>query len=278
MRDSVSKRWAVRSQIWERFTDVAIVYYIRYHFFDHGDMSFIQFRREFRSLARPEQAVALRRFFKTGPGQYGEGDRFLGIMVPQTRKMVAVSDDLTIANIKALLASSFHEERLLAALILVRRFRRGDVKQQKEIYDFYLAHQSAINNWDLVDTSTPNIVGEYLEHERDRRRILLNMAKSPRLWTRRMAVLATLSGIQRGRSDDAFAVVRALMADSHDLLHKACGWMLREVGKRCSEAELRAFLDVYASQMPRTMLRYAIERFSAPDRKKYLSSTPRKGM
>jgi 3-methyladenine DNA glycosylase AlkD len=234
-------------------------------------MTFAAFQKQFRLFGRPEKADILQRFFKTGPGQYGEGDRFLGIMVPQTRKMVRVSDFLTEKEVLTFLASPFHEERVLAVLILVRRFERGDEQMKKRIYDVYLRNVKYVNNWDLVDLSAPRIVGAYLEADPQRLNVMKKFATSHHLWTRRIAMLSTFYGIYLGRADEALAICEMLLSDSHDLMHKACGWMLREVGKRCSEKTLRIFLDTHYAQMPRTTLRYAIERFPKEMRDAYLA-------
>ncbi len=234
-------------------------------------MTFSNFQQQFRLLARPAQADVLQRFFKTGPGQYGEGDRFLGIMVPQTRQMVRLSDTLTEKDVLQFLDSPYHEERVLAVLILVRRFERGDDVAKKRIYKLYLRHLAQVNNWDLVDLSAPRIVGAFLEHDPHRLEVMKKMATSRHLWTRRVAILSTFFGIQQGCADEALVIAEMLLSDTHDLMHKACGWMLREVGKRCSEQTLRQFLDTHYAKMPRTTLRYAIERFPKEMRDAYLA-------
>lgn len=224
-------------------------------------------REHFRSFADAEDARFLQRFFKTGPGQYGAGDVFLGIRVPATRRASRLGDVLSLADVRTLLHSRFHEERLLALLILVRRFERGDEALRKRVFDLYLREARFVNNWDLVDLSAPNIVGVWLV---DRPRDLLDrLARSPDLWERRIAVLATSAFIRRGQFDDTLRLCGLLLDDSHDLMHKACGWMLREVGKR-DRAALEGFLDRHVARMPRTMLRYAIERFPEARRQHWL--------
>lgn len=230
-------------------------------------MTLKQLRSALRQAARPEDAVVLQRFFKTGPGQYGEGDVFLGVRVPASRRLAREADDLSEQDVVSLLRSQFHEERLLALLMLVRRFERGSVEQQRRIFELYLAETRWINNWDLVDLSAPNIVGAWLL---DRPRGLLRkLVKSASLWERRIAILATFTFIRAGSYDDTLVLCRMLLKDPHDLMHKACGWMLREVGKR-DRATLDAFLEQHADVMPRTQLRYAIEKHPAKERRAWL--------
>ncbi len=221
-----------------------------------------------RALASPEQASVARRFFKTGPGEYGEGDEFLGLKVPQIRSLVRDCDPLSEAETLSLVRSSLHEERMLGLYCWVRRFERGDGKTRRRIFDLYLANTRWINNWDLVDTSAPHIAGAWLL-DKDRR-ILRRLAKSGSLWERRIAVLATQAFIRNGEFGDSIEIVRSLLGDEHDLMHKACGWMLREIGNR-DEAVLEAFLARHARQMPRTMLRYAIEKLPEKKRKAWLA-------
>ena len=225
-------------------------------------------RQLLRTTANPADAVFLQRFFKTGPGDYGEGDVFLGVRVPATRKVVKQCDGLNLADTRTLLYSPYHEERLLALLILVRRFERGDAAMQKRIFDLYLAETRHINNWDLVDLSAPNIVGKWLL-ERPRG-LLARMVRSQQLWDRRIAVLATFAFIRRGQFQNSLDLCQTLLQDPHDLMHKACGWMLREIGKR-DQAALEGFLEKTAPQMPRTMLRYAIERLPEARRRIWMA-------
>jgi 3-methyladenine DNA glycosylase AlkD len=221
------------------------------------------------AFADDEHARILQRFFKTGPGEYGEGDKFLGLRVPQVRKVAREFRALPLTEVAALLESEWHEVRLLALLILVDQYRRGDAKARDAIYRLYLANTSRINNWDLVDTSAPYIVGAQLATRG--RAPLRRLAHSRSLWERRIAILSTFHFIQNGDFDDALAIVTMLLGDRHDLIHKAAGWALREVGKR-DRAVLRAFLDEHAHEMPRTMLRYAIEHFDPRLRAKYLAA------
>jgi 3-methyladenine DNA glycosylase AlkD len=219
------------------------------------------------SLGTAERARINRSFFKTGEGEYGHGDRFAGVAVPDVRRVAVACRDLPSEQVLHLLRSGVHEERLLALLLLVHRFEKGDAALRREVFGLYLANTKYVNNWDLVDASAPGIVGAHLLGRS--RRALLRLARSADLWERRIAVVATFAFIRRGEFGDTLSVVDRLMSDPHDLIHKACGWMLREVGKR-DQAVLEAFLAERYSAMPRTMLRYAIERFPEARRKAYL--------
>lgn len=223
-------------------------------------------------LRNPVKAEQLARFFKTGPGEYGAGDQFLGVTVPQSRQLVRRCGGMALIEIAKLLASDWHEARLAGCLILVYQYDRAQPERRGEIFDFYLAHTDRINNWDLVDTSTPNIIGMELVELGDWS-LLKKLAKSDNIWERRMAVLATLAfTVKAGDSGPTYAIAELLLGDSHDLIHKAVGWMLREAGKRVSEEELEAWLQYQGryKTLPRTMLRYAIERFPEARRKQYL--------
>ncbi len=223
--------------------------------------------RKLSSQARPGSVAILQRFFKTGPGEYGEGDRFIGVTLPVIRAVARECRGTPIDELRKLLRSPVHEERTLALLMLVDAFKSGDEPARRRIYDLYLANTRFINNWDLVDCSSAQIVGGWLRGRSTAP--LTRLAKSESLWERRIAMLATLDGIRRGEFDDAFRIADLLLHDDHDLIHKAVGWMLREVGKRDGAAE-RAFLADRYKTMPRTMLRYAIERFPEGERRKYL--------
>jgi 3-methyladenine DNA glycosylase AlkD len=227
-------------------------------------------QQRLRSLADPKAAAILARFFKTGPGQYGEGDQFIGVKVPVTRKVAKEFRSLPINEVECLLHSEIHEERLLALVILVGQFEKGDDATRKRIYNLYLANTRHINNWDLVDLSAPQIVGGYLETRN--RKPLDRQAKSASLWERRISILATYWFIRHGDFTDTIRIAEKLLGDKEDLIHKAVGWMLREVGKR-DVAVLEEFLDEQCRVMPRTMLRYAIERFSEEKRRKYMDGT-----
>lgn len=224
--------------------------------------------KELHALADEKIAAHSSRFFKTGPGQYGEGDRFLGIRVPLLRKIARQYRNLDLSSAETLLHSPFHEVRLTALLILVERYKRGDADVRDEVYKLYLKNNRYINNWDLVDVSAPHIVGHYLEH-RDRA-ILSRLAVSENFWERRIAILATFHFIRNDSFAETLRLAEILCCDEHDLLHKAVGWMLREVGKRDLDL-LITFLDKHYHQMPRTMLRYAIERFPEELRQAYLT-------
>jgi 3-methyladenine DNA glycosylase AlkD len=224
-------------------------------------------RSSLRSMADPEKAKVLQRFFKTGPGEYGEGDVFLGIQVPALRKLARETPDLDEAALQVLLRSSLHEERMLSLLILIQKYVRGTDEERKKIYDFYLANMSFINNWDLVDLSAEHVVGHFLM--RGSRRPLYQLAKSRSLWERRIAILATFHFIKHHEFGDTLKIAAILLSDKEDLIQKAVGWMLREVGKRDLETE-EQFLRKSYQKMPRTMLRYAIERFPEEKRKRYL--------
>lgn len=223
-------------------------------------------RARLRGLADAAMAEHAQRFFKTGKGQYGYGDKFLGIRVPVVRQQVKALGPMPLSEYSKLLHSGYHEERLFALLSMVRVFERSDEDARTAVYVVYLHYTAHINNWDLVDCSAPNIVGAYLA-DRDKRP-LYALAASESLWERRIAMLATLTFIRRNQFDDALKIARLLRDDTEDLIHKAVGWMLREIGKRDRAAE-KKFLDTHAAQMPRTMLRYAIEKFSDAQRRYY---------
>jgi 3-methyladenine DNA glycosylase AlkD len=224
-------------------------------------------RKQLHALASPETATALQRFFKTGPGHYGAGDVFLGIKVPPMRALARQHRDAGLETIATLLDSRYHEERFFALLLLMQHYQQGTVADQAAAYRLYLGNTHRINNWDLVDVSAPHIVGRHLQ---DRpRNILHKLARSTSLWEKRIAIIATLHFIRLNDFDDTLHIAETLLQDEHDLMHKAVGWMLREVGKRDLAAE-EGFLIQHYRDMPRTMLRYAIERFSEPKRKNYL--------
>jgi 3-methyladenine DNA glycosylase AlkD len=225
-------------------------------------------RSELRSLKDPAKARILSGFFKTGPGQYGEGDRFLGIKVPDIRKVVGRHRQASENEVERLLCSPYHEERLAGLLLLVHQFQQGSESRRSRIFQFYLDHSAYINNWDLVDLSAPHIVGGYLY--RGDRSLLVRLARSQSLWERRIAVIATFYFIRQGEDRETYKLAKLLLQDTHDLIHKAVGWMLREAGKRCSMERQCRFLDRYAARMPRTMLRYAIERLPEELRLQYM--------
>lgn len=222
--------------------------------------------KDFQKLKNPDKARILRSFFKTGKGEYGEGDIFLGITVPKQRTLAKKYVALKFSDLQKLLNSKIHEYRLTALLILTYKYNKSDETVQKKIYEFYLKNTRNINNWDLVDTTTPRIIGEYLLNKD--KNILYKLAKSKNLWERRISILATFTFIKHNQYNNTIAIAHILRNDSHDLIHKAVGWMLREMGKK-NLRELENFLAKHYQEMPRTMLRYAIEKFPEVKRKKY---------
>ncbi len=230
----------------------------------------IAIERELESLGDASRVAILQRFFKTGPGEYGAGDRFRGIRVPILRGLAKKYQELSLADAQHLLQSTFHEDRLLVWLILIRQYYQGDQGSRDQLHRFYLEHTRLVNNWDLVDASAPHLLGHYLE---DRPKdILTRLAASGNLWERRMAIVATMHFIKRQDFNETLRIARLLLSDREDLIHKAVGWMLREVEKR-QTAVAEAFLRKHYRNMPRTMLRYAIERLPEARRQAYLKGT-----
>jgi 3-methyladenine DNA glycosylase AlkD len=227
-------------------------------------------KRKLDALADPHQASNLQRFFKTGPGEYAEGDVFRGIKVPDIRKIAVNSREATMEDAVDLLLSKFHEDRLLGLFILIERYKKADEITRQAVYNIYLENTASINNWDLVDLSAPHIVGAYL-HDKPTTP-LDKLAESDSLWERRIAILATFYFIKHYRFDDALRIAAKLLNDPEDLIHKAVGWMLREVGKRELNVELEFLYDYYQN-MPRTMLRYAIEKFPEELRQSFLKGS-----
>ena len=231
------------------------------------ERTFGHVRRELRKLANPAKAGILSRFFKTGKGEYGEGDVFLGIPVPLQRRIAKKYPALLLEDLQELLSGRIHEERLVALLILISKYKKADNTDRRAVVDFYLKNTRWVNNWDLVDISAANILGDYLL---DKERTLLSrLAESDSLWERRIAIMATFAFIRRNEFKDTIHIAELLLKDTHDLIHKAVGWMLREIGKRDRETE-EQFLRTHYRNMPRTMLRYAIERFDEKTRNAYL--------
>lgn len=228
------------------------------------------------------QAATLMRFFKTGKGEYGEGDRFLGVRVPVTRSVVReFRSEATIVDVEALTASVWHEVRLAGLLLLIEIYKRAhkcrDEQTKRSVVDYYLSILDRGNNWDLVDLVAPKILGEWLVEQADERGVLRQLAAMDgRLWHKRVAVVATWSLIRSGSYDEALDLSERLLSHPHDLIHKATGWMLRETGKRGGMDRLLEFLDRYAAVMPRTMLRYAIEQLSPDLRGAYMKKTRQK--
>ncbi|OGM21071.1 DNA alkylation repair protein [Candidatus Woesebacteria bacterium RIFCSPHIGHO2_01_FULL_38_9] len=237
-------------------------------------------KKELKSYASKEKAKFYPRFFKAGSGEYAEGDKFIGVSVPNCRMVAKKYENLSLQDLQEILSSKIHEERLVALLILVEKFRKGDEGVKEEIYKFYLKNTKNINNWDLVDLSADKIVGDFLYGHPDCTTtfqgatfkgtgILYRLAKSDNVWERRIAIIATFYFIKSNRYAETLKISEILLDDNHDLIHKGVGWMLREVGKR-SQKDLEGFLKKYYKVMPRTMLRYSIEKFPEDLRKKYL--------
>lgn len=225
---------------------------------------------ELQKIRDPEKATILSKFFKTGKGQYGEGDIFIGIKVPQQRNIAKKYSSIQLDDIGQLLKSDIHEFRLTSLLILVLKYKKEDFDGKRKIVDFYLSHMENINNWDLVDSSAPYILGDFLL-DKDKS-ILYGLARSDNLWERRIAILSTFAFIKNNKFEDALNIAEILLFDKHDLIHKAVGWMLREIGKRDGRTE-EEFLEKYYRKMPRTMLRYSIEKFDNDKKKFYLNTS-----
>lgn len=232
-------------------------------------MNLENLKKELSDLADFEKANILKRFFKTGKSEYGEGDIFLGIIVPNTRRVAKKYTKLSLSEIKKILYSKIHEERLCALHIIVEKFTKADESDKKIFYQFYIENAKQVNNWDLVDTSAPRIVGVYLLN--NDRKILYKLASSKNLWEKRISIISTMAFIKNNQYKDTFKIAEILMKDKHDLIHKAVGWMLREVGKKSLKDE-EAFLKKHYKKMPRTMLRYAIEKFPEEKRIRYLKN------
>jgi 3-methyladenine DNA glycosylase AlkD len=224
-------------------------------------------KEDLLKLQNPGKAKNLSRFFKTGKGEYGEGDQFLGITVPEIRLVAKKYPNCSLQSLQALLLSKIHEYRLTALIILVNEYQKAEQAFRREIFDFYLRNTKHINNWDLVDLSSHEIIGNYLL-DKDRA-ILFKLAKSNNLWEKRIAIISTFELIKNNQFQESFKIAEILLNDNHDLIHKAVGWMLREIGKRSLETEDK-FLEKYAKIMPRICLRYAIEKFPEEKRKRYL--------
>lgn len=224
--------------------------------------------KELQRSANPEKEKVFRRFFKTGKGEYGEGDQFLGITVPKLRAISKKYQSLDLKDLQQLLEGKIHEHRLSALMILRFKYEKSVSETKKNIIDFYLRNTKNINNWDLIDLSCQYIIGNWLLNKD--RRILYQLAKSKSLWERRIAIVSTFEFIRNRQYIDTIKISEILLSDNHDLIHKAVGWMLRELGKKDKQTEID-FLNKYYRTMPRTMLRYAIEKFSETERKKYLT-------
>lgn len=233
--------------------------------------------RELSKNASVEDAVFLQRFFKTGPGQYGEGDVFIGVRMPKIRLVCKQFKDLPLTELRKLVDSEVHEHRMAALIVVSNRFKKADLIERMKLYDFYISalKRGRVNNWDLIDVTCPHVMGEYLlDKPRD---IIFELVKSDSLWERRASVLATFVFVKNGETSDSLKIAEILLHDKEDLIHKAVGWMLREIGKQVDDKILTDFLDHYAQEMPRTMLRYAIERLPEEIRKSYLKLRKIKG-
>lgn len=230
-------------------------------------------KQDLQKLANPQKAKIFMRFFKTGKGEYGEGDKFLGLTVPQQRKILKKYLTISLKDLRQLLQSEIHEYRLAALLILVYKFNKAkaisQLAEQKEIFNFYLKHTKFINNWDLVDLSAKDIIGQYVLDNPEEKSIIYNLAKSTNLWEKRISIIATFAFIKKDKFKETLKIAKMLLKDKHDLIHKAVGWMLREVGKKNQQLE-EEFLSKYYRKMSRTMLRYAIEKFDLKKREYYL--------
>jgi 3-methyladenine DNA glycosylase AlkD len=222
-----------------------------------------------QSASRPDRITSTERFFKAYPGGYSEGDVFLAVGVPQTRLLARSFRDLPLHEVSLLMQSKWHDARLMALIILVERYKRAAVVEQEAIYNFYMEHIARVNNWDLVDSSAEYVVGPWLDGRPEQMEVLQRLAASGLLWERRIAMLATFNYIKQGRADEALVIAGQLLHDEHDLIQKAVGWMLREIGKRVDRSLLVTFLDRHAATMPRTSLRYAIEHFNPERRAHY---------
>jgi 3-methyladenine DNA glycosylase AlkD len=228
---------------------------------------FKDIQKRLKKLGNKKHAAISQKFFKTGPGEYGEGDIFIGVRVPVLRGLVKEYPDVSVEDAALLLHSQIHEERLLALLLLVRLFSKGDDPTKSIIYETYLGNTALVNNWDLVDSSAEHIVGAYLVN-RDKA-VLYRLAESENLWERRISIMSTFHFVKRHEFSETLKISKMLLFDRQDLIHKATGWMLREIGKRHLQTE-ESFLKAHYKDMPRTMLRYAIEKFPEQKRQRYL--------
>ncbi len=222
-----------------------------------------------KKISNKERAEIQQRFFKTGPGEYGEGDVFIGVKMPQQRLITKKFINTPVSDLERLLDSKVHEHRMIALLIGVLQFEKGNEKQQKQIYTFFIKNSKKINNWDLVDVTVPRVIGKYLLNNKSEKEILYKFSKSKNLWQKRIAIISTFAFIRNLDFQDTLKISKILLNDKHDLIHKAVGWMLREIGNRNRDVEEK-FLKIHYKTMPRTTLRYAIEKFPEKLRKNYL--------
>ncbi|XOU94850.1 MAG: DNA alkylation repair protein [Candidatus Kerfeldbacteria bacterium] len=227
-----------------------------------------QLIKELKKLGNKTRALHSQRFFKTGRGEYGEGDIFLGIIMPVQRELTLKYLDLSLVDIQKLINSKIHEHRMVGLLIVTYRFKKANDKEKESLFKFYIKNSKKINNWDLVDVTCHKVVGVYLfDKKRD---LLFRWARSNNLWEKRLSIISTAFFISRNDLDDTYKISKILLKDDHDLIHKAVGWMLREAGKRDKQRLVR-YLDQYANKMPRTMLRYSIEKFTPKERKYFMN-------
>lgn len=233
-------------------------------------ISIKKLHKEIKKRANSKQAKILQRFFKTAKGEYGEGDVFLGIKVPIQRKIARKYADLSLNDLEKLISSKIHEHRLISLFILIDQYKKGGEQEKKKIFNFYIKHSNYINNWDLVDISAPKIIGDFLLDKK--RNLLYRLARSKNLWQKRIAIISTYAFIRNNQFSEMLKISEILLRDKHDLIHKALGWMLRELGKRDQKLE-ESFLRQHYQKIPRTMLRYAIEKFSQKKRKFYLKNS-----
>ncbi len=225
--------------------------------------------KELQEASSHEKVEIYQRFFKTGKGEYGAGDIFIGLTMPEQRRISGKYTDLSLPKVQELLNSKIHEHRMSGLIILVNKYKKANERERENIFGFYLKNTKRINNWDLVDVTCPNIVGDFLYNHAKDKKILYALAHSENLWEKRISIISTLYFIKYNDFEDALAISEILLNDKHDLIHKAVGWMLREVGKKDVET-LKKFLKFHYKNMPRTALRYSIERFPEPERKSYL--------
>ena len=226
---------------------------------------------DLKKSANPKKVEHSKRFFKTGPGEYGEGDKFLGVTVPEIRKAASKHKDISLDELRTLVSNKLHEVRLMGLIILVNKYKKSKLHIEKqEIVDFYINNLEYVNNWDLVDSSAHHILGAFVYEHPAYYSALLTLANSQDLWKKRVAMVSTYYFIKNGSSKECYEIADILINDEHNLIHKAVGWMLREAGKNVSESELKEYLKSYYKTMPRTMLRYAIEKFPKHERDKYL--------
>jgi 3-methyladenine DNA glycosylase AlkD len=226
--------------------------------------------KELKSKSNREKEEIYRRFFKTKQGEYGYGDTFWGLTVPDIRKIAKKYSNAPFTDVKFLVNHTVHEVRVTGYLILTYRYEKADIKEKEEIVDFYLSNLDGVNNWDIVDLSSYKILGDYLQTNKERKAVLYQLANSNDLWKQRISIVSTLSFIKKGEFEDTFKISKMLLNHEHDLIHKAVGWMLREVGKKDIQS-LRDFLEENIKSMPRTTIRYAIEKMGNEERKRYMS-------